>query len=250
MFCHDFKGPGAIPEASWKRCPKRPENIIFLNPVWETILEYIWSQIRFLCIFMVSIFMLIFAIAFGEPPTPISSDLMSFRCPFCCHFAYLLVLLQNCKNETHLERKPCFWGCRPSFAHHCHKLFEVFVVLQSRNIFVWFLQIRASKRGPCSSPFSQFVRFLCDLWDLGLQRCPFLNPVSQFLQIFMKKSVLKLRLEKWSIFGSNLEGVGGRGHCCLAMQILQIFLWISSRHAPPSGVRRILKAAPSAAGPL
>ena len=42
---------------------------------------------------------------------------------------------------------------------------------------------------------------------------------------------------------------GRREWGCQAMQILQIFLWIQSRHAPPSGVRRILRAAPTAAGP-
>ena len=123
-FCHDFAGPGAIPEASGKRCPTKSENDFFLNPVWDAILEYICSQIRFLCILMVSIFMLIFGIAFGEPPAPIWSDLKLFWIQFCAHCECLLVLLQNCENATPLNG--------PSFAHHFHKLFKVFFVLQSR----------------------------------------------------------------------------------------------------------------------
>ena len=44
---------------------------------------------------------------------------------------------------------------------------------------------------------------------------------SQILQICMNKTVLKLRHDKWSIFGSNLEGPAEGGGVCLSLQILQ-----------------------------
>ena len=50
----------------------------------------------------------------------------------------------------------------------------------------------------------------------------------------------------WHKFG----GAGGSGEACLSLQILQKGEWPQSRPAPPAGVRRILRAAPSAAGPF
>ena len=46
----------------------------------------------------------------------------------------------------------------------------------------------------------------------------------------MKKIVLKLRHEKWSIFGSNLEGPAEGGGVCLSLQILQSMV-SGSNHA-------------------
>ena len=65
----------------------------------------------------------------------------------------------------------------------------------------------------------------------------------------MKKSVLKFRLEK-DTFWRLIRGGGGSGHACLTMQILQKLEGVSSRPAPPAGVRRISRASPSAPGPL
>ena len=50
-------------------------------------------------------------------------------------------------------------------------------------------------------------------------------------------------------FWLELGGAGERGRACLSLQILQNGEWIQSRPAPPAGVRRILWATPSAAGP-
>ena len=73
--------------------------------------------------------------------------------------------------------------------------------------------------------------------------------ISQNLQILHAKKRVEIEARKKMTFGRLLRGHYTGGVSCLAMQILQIFLWILSRHAPPSGVRRILRAAPIAAGP-
>ena len=52
------------------------------------------------------------------------------------------------------------------------------------------------------------------------------------------------------IFGRLLGGAGGSGETCLSLQILQNGDKVHSRPAPPAGVRRILRATPSAAGPF
>ena len=51
-------------------------------------------------------------------------------------------------------------------------------------------------------------------------------------------------------FKGLLGGAGGNGEACLSLQILQNGDKFHLRPAPPAGVRRILGATPSAAGPF
>ena len=96
-FFSILKGPGASRRHLGRRSPKRPEKIIWLSPFWKPILGNVGSKIRFLCIFLGSIFQLILNIAFGRPPAPIwvhlglilGSMLGSFCRLFC----------RSCKSE-------------------------------------------------------------------------------------------------------------------------------------------------------
>ena len=80
--------------------------------------------------------------------------------------------------------------------------------------------------------------------DLGLQRGPCSSLFSQNLQILNEKNSVEIEARKKMTFGRLCAGDGGRGGACLAMQILQNQLWISSRPASPSGVRRIYRLPP------
>ena len=90
------------------------------------------------------------------------------------------------------------------------------------GLFVRFWRIWASNRGPC--------------WGLH------------------ETKHAEIEARKLVTFGRLLGGAGGSGEACRTMQILQSmvrkFMKIYSRPAPPAGVRRILRATPSAAGPL
>ena len=93
------------------------------------------------------------------------------------------------------------------------------------GIFVRFWRIWASKGSPCWGPF----------WE--------------FLQILHEKKRAEIEARKLVTFGRLLGGAGGSGEACLSLQILQNGAPFQSRPAPPAGVRRILWATPSAAGP-
>ena len=100
---------------SWRhvrnRCPKTPQIVTPLRPFWEAILDQVCSKVRFLCICLESLFMLIFGIAFGMPPAPIWMDSGSFWVHVGVISHTFWQMLQNCQNATPLKRNAWFWEC-------------------------------------------------------------------------------------------------------------------------------------------
>ena len=68
----------------------------------------------------------------------------------------------------------------------------------------------------------------------------------------MQKKNLEIEARKSMTFERLLGGAGSNGQACPSLQILQSMVSGSnqSRLAPPAGLRRNLKAAPFAAGPI
>ena len=83
------------------------------------------------------------------------------------------------------------------FTSFLQKIRSFFLVLQSRLHFGSFFANLGLQWGSCSSQFSQK------------------------LQILQEKKRVEIEARKLMTFGRLLGGAGGRGHACLAMQILQ-----------------------------
>ena len=75
------------------------------QPILEAILDHFGSQIRFLCILFVLIYMLVFGIARGRSPVAILMILVSFQDAFWGHFAHVVAdaaKLKECKREIYV----------------------------------------------------------------------------------------------------------------------------------------------------
>ena len=145
-------------------------------------------------------------------------------------------MLRNCENVASLKRKACLgscWACISAFLSSvCWSLFSAAV---------W----RSLLQGLCGYGFPNFI-------PVGVH-------FGSFYRLGMEKRLLKLRLEKWCIFGSNLFGAGRRGGppgnlllkiLLHSRHILIIIIIIHARSATPLGLRRILRFRPCRQPPL
>ena len=99
----------------------------------------------------------------------------------------------------------------------------------------------------CCCLHSIFKRFFL---DLGSQRGACWGPFSQILQILHGKTHVEIEARTLMTFGRLLGGAGGRGQGLPdTSDSAEHGGWVESPPAPPARVRRILWAAPSAAGP-
>ena len=75
-----------------------------LYPFCEAILDHFGSQIQFLCILFVQIYMLIFGIAFGRPPQAFLRILGSFQGAFWGNFEHFFADAAKLKKCNSLKR--------------------------------------------------------------------------------------------------------------------------------------------------
>ena len=113
--------------------------------------------------------MLIFGIAFGRPPVPISRIWGPFQGAFWCHFEHFFADAANLRKCNLFNEILVLGGVGPPVLHYFANFLHVFFMLLSRKPF-------------CSI-----------LADLGLQRGSFRSICLHILQIFHEKNVLKLR---------------------------------------------------------
>ena len=79
-------------------------------PFWDPIWEHFGSQIRFLCISFVPIFMFIFGIAFGTPPRAFLRMLGSFQGAFLGRFCILFCRCCRSQKTQPFRAKCLVWG--------------------------------------------------------------------------------------------------------------------------------------------
>ena len=161
MIFHNSGGPGASPEAFWRRYQKKHQKFAGLRPFCEAILDQVGSQIRFFFIFCVSIFVIVFGVAFGRPPVPIFRIWGSLQGAFLCHFEHFFADAAKLKKCNPFKRNAWFGRCWASvFAFVLLTFWMCFLCCCLDCLFVRFLRSWASKGGPFWSPFSQILQIL------------------------------------------------------------------------------------------
>ena len=107
--------------ASWRhlgsRYQKRPQKIKLVSPVLGAILGNFCFQIDFNCIFCVSIFVVVFGIAFGTSLVPFLKIWGSFQGTFWGHFEYFLADAAELKKWNLFKRNADLGGVGPPFLH-------------------------------------------------------------------------------------------------------------------------------------
>ena len=124
------------------------------------------SQIDFLCILFVPLFMLIFGIALGRPPVLILRIWGSFQGAFRGHFEHFSADAANLEKCNSFKRNTCFGRCWASgFTLFLLTFCMCFSCCFLDGLFVRFWRIRASKGSPFGSRFSQILQILFALHE-------------------------------------------------------------------------------------
>ena len=170
------------------------------------------SQIDFLCILFVPLFMLIFGIALGRPPVPILRIWGSFQGAFWGHFEHFFA------DVAKLTAKCLIWevlGVR--FCIYFAYFLNVFFMLLSRWPFCAILAVLGLPKG--------------SLWELVF---------ADFANFACKNDMLDLKHENEAFLALIWRGRRQWGGLPESSDSAEHGEWIQSRLPPPAGVRRIL----------
>ena len=161
MFFHDYGGSGGIPETASKKYPKKTPKVRRSQTISGSYFGSFFAQNQIRRHFFGVYFYGYFCYRFWEASGTnlkgfcvISGSILgSF-----CHFVGDAAKLQKCNTS---QAKTLFSGVlgRPFYIIFAN-FFKFVLCCSQDSIFVRFLQIWASKGGPCSSQFSKILQIL------------------------------------------------------------------------------------------
>ena len=114
-----FQGlPRGLLAPSWKQVPKKTSKDKITQSCFGSCFGLLCPQIDFICIFCVSIFVVVFGIAFERPPVPILRIWKSFQGAVRGHFEYFFADATNFENATFSSEMLGLAGVGLPFLHH------------------------------------------------------------------------------------------------------------------------------------